>query len=1287
MGASVLELNGGALADQAGNAVLSAGLTGLNVQELSGVRVDGVTAVLATVTGTAGTYVTGSTVDLTANFSGNVTVNAHGSSGNHPRLVLDVGGSTGYATYTGAGALGLAHVFRYTVSAGESDEDGIEVKSVDLQGGTIQDSLGDDLGGLSSTVKVVGVLVDTIVPVLGGLENDPTAARSKSWAWTCTDASTPCEYRYVVNANALHTFQSTDAWGSTETTSQSTGTGTYYVHVQAKDSVGHESSVKSVSAILDNTSPLQQGSLSGPAAKTYKEGDTLSFQFSFNESMAVGTAGGTPRLVLDVGGSTKYAVYTSGSGSATLTFEWTVAEGDEDSDGVSGGTVLELNGGSLSDTPGNAVASAVLGALSVGDLSGVRIDGVRPVLTGLSDDPVEKVSKTWQWGCTDNSTPCEYRYVVNTNATLHTFQSTDAWGSTETTSQSTGTGTYYVHVQAKDSVGNESSVKSVSTLLDDDVPGIVGVTLPASKVYKEGEAMAFNVRYDDHVYVKAGASEARPVLVLSIGGVVKNAQYTGTVYAQHSDVTVANLGTELSFSYTVASGDEDADGIEISSLSQGHISDAFERLAERAVPSNGDTSGIKVDAHRPSITGLSNDLALTSSKRWTWECDDGFNCEYRFVVNTVAAHTLNSETWGSAVEATQSSGQGTYYLHVQARDENGLLSETVHVSAVLDAVAPQITGTIEVPAEGTYVSGTFLDFALNYDEDVVVTGVPSLSLSIGAQTRSASYQVSASTARRVVFRYGVQAVDSDSDGIAWDGTIQLGGAVMGDRLGNRVALLGLTVPPLTGVKVDGPLVTLTGVSIASGWKKLGDAVTLTANFSGDAKIIGSPHFILDVGGTTVNAEFSGTAESLASSHTFLYTVVDGHNDSNGIEVTGVGAETGDKLENSVGTPVVFLGPWTYSDVKVDSGVPLTPTLALETPNPSEDTTPSFSVSNVTAGERIQIYRSADCSGAVVGEKTVGFDPESLTVSAIASPGTYSFTGRVVDLAANESPCSLSVSYTLDAEAIQQVVEMGPRGDHACALSSQGEVKCWGKNSSGQLGKGHTSHLGDGAGEMGNALVPIDLGSDGGVRLKAKQIAVGRRHSCAILRDGRVKCWGAHTQGQLGIGVPTAYTGKGDEPNEMGNHLSFIHLGATAKQIAAGEEHTCAILNNDTLKCWGKNDSGQLGLISGLGAGHLSTPPSWSVNLGTDSGGASLTVKQVAAGGDHTCAILSNDRVKCWGKNTNGQLGLGDRSNRGDNANEMGNTLPTCEFGNGWQRQRSYGQAHSGGGKSHLCHPQ
>lgn len=231
-------------------------------------------------------------------------------------------------------------------------------------------------------------------------------------------------------------------------------------------------------------------------------------------------------------------------------------------------------------------------------------------------------------------------------------------------------------------------------------------------------------------------------------------------------------------------------------------------------------------------------------------------------------------------------------------------------------------------------------------------------------------------------------------------------------------------------------------------------------------------------------------------------------------------------------------------------------------------------------------------------------------------------------------------------------------DHACALLDNGRVKCWGSNGNGQLGLGDLSNRGDGPAEMGDALPYVDLGAG----RTATTVATGRFHTCAILDNGRVKCWGYGAFGQLGLGSTDT---RGGGPGEMGDTLPFVDLGTgrTAKKLVAGNyDFTCAILDNDRLKCWGQNSGGELGLGDaqprGDDAGEMGDALPF-VDLG-----AGRTVKAVAAGTFHACAVLDNNRVKCWGYNTSGELGLGDTATRGTGAGEMGDALPYVDLGTG-----------------------
>ena len=229
--------------------------------------------------------------------------------------------------------------------------------------------------------------------------------------------------------------------------------------------------------------------------------------------------------------------------------------------------------------------------------------------------------------------------------------------------------------------------------------------------------------------------------------------------------------------------------------------------------------------------------------------------------------------------------------------------------------------------------------------------------------------------------------------------------------------------------------------------------------------------------------------------------------------------------------------------------------------------------------------------------------------------------------------------------------------HTCALLDDRTVKCWGGGNRGQLGLGDTRERGDAPGEMGDSLPAVALGTG----RSAVAITGGYYHSCALLDDGSVKCWGQNASGDLGLGDTAV---RGDGPGEMGNNLPAVALGSgrTAEAVTAGHEHTCALLDNATVKCWGDNSAGQLGLGDtvdrGDGAGEMGN------SLAAVALGAGRTAVAVTAGDQHSCALLDNATVKCWGQNVSGDLGLGDTAVRGDGPGEMGNNLPAVAMGTG-----------------------
>ncbi len=227
------------------------------------------------------------------------------------------------------------------------------------------------------------------------------------------------------------------------------------------------------------------------------------------------------------------------------------------------------------------------------------------------------------------------------------------------------------------------------------------------------------------------------------------------------------------------------------------------------------------------------------------------------------------------------------------------------------------------------------------------------------------------------------------------------------------------------------------------------------------------------------------------------------------------------------------------------------------------------------------------------------------------------------------------------------------GVHSCALFTTGVAKCWGLFKWGRLGfAGKDDNPGDEPGEMGGALRAVETGEE----IPIASVAAGNRHTCAMFVDGRVKCWGKNSDdicdddpsspcglvrfdaGRLGIGDPY------DRFN--GVKRPSVDLGADVEvtAVSAGFLHTCARVVDGGVKCWGANRNGQLGLGDdedrGYREGQMGDDLAL-VDLGRDG-----TVLEVVAGSSETCALLADERVKCWGR------GFG-----GNHPDEMGDALP------------------------------
>ena len=203
---------------------------------------------------------------------------------------------------------------------------------------------------------------------------------------------------------------------------------------------------------------------------------------------------------------------------------------------------------------------------------------------------------------------------------------------------------------------------------------------------------------------------------------------------------------------------------------------------------------------------------------------------------------------------------------------------------------------------------------------------------------------------------------------------------------------------------------------------------------------------------------------------------------------------------------------------------------------------------------------------------------------------------------------------------------------ACAVlnaGASGTLVCWGENGRGQVGDGTTV----------DRVRPVAVKVSATQPLRGVlQVSVGRDHTCAVMYGGGVRCWGANNVGQLGNPVVTK-----DMPFASTVVWRIDGANAKATQVSVGTAHACARLSTGAVRCWGGNTSGQLGQGTNLVAFSRTPLPVKITATAFLSGATSVSV-----GGSATCAVVGTGaaaRVRCWGLNSSGGLGIGNTTNQ------------------------------------------
>ncbi len=299
---------------------------------------------------------------------------------------------------------------------------------------------------------------------------------------------------------------------------------------------------------------------------------------------------------------------------------------------------------------------------------------------------------------------------------------------------------------------------------------------------------------------------------------------------------------------------------------------------------------------------------------------------------------------------------------------------------------------------------------------------------------------------------------------------------------------------------------------------------------------------------------------------------------------------------------------------------------------------------VASGDRVQCWGSVGLLG-VLGDGGMTGRAEPVTVIGLTgavevSPGDehtcaregtglvqcwgLNDHGQLGDSSSAHESCGIWGDCALTPVAVaglDDVTQLATGIDYTCALRRAGTVACWGANGYGQLGDGTTE----------DRNVPTTVpGLDDVV-----EIAARFTHTCALRSSGAVSCWGYGRYGQLGDGVLSHRTCDGGDSAEGPGDCSPLPVTVdgvnAATSVTTGLHHSCAVLADGTIMCWGSGDLGNGAMTV------FSTAPVLASGIGD--------AIDVVAGGRHTCALRASGTVACWGRNDAGQLGDGTTSAR------------------------------------------
>jgi Ca2+-binding RTX toxin-like protein len=1051
---TALNLNGGTIADAAGNAAV---VTGAATNPAGTLQIDTSAPTVSSVTTSpaSGSAIIGSVVTLLVNFTESVVVTTTGGT---PTLTLNDGGTATYSGGSGTGAL----AFSYTVAAGQNTAD-LTVTALNLNGGTIKDGAGNAAVVTGAATNPAGILlIDGTAPTVSSVTTSP-ASGTVIAGGVVTLTVNFSENVAVNTTGGTPMLALSDGGTATYTGGSGTGALTFSHTVAAgqgtadltvtalnlnggtiADIAGNTAVVTGAVTnptgvlVIDGVAPTvssvaASGSGITSGSGVLNAGKVVTLTANFSENVTVVTTGGTPTLTLNDGG---VATYASGSGTSALAFTYTVAAGQNTPDLMV--TALNLNGGTIKDAAGNA---AVVTGAATNPAGTLQIDTAASTVSSVATSGAGITSGAGTIGIGTVVTltvTFNENVVVTTTGGTPTLTLNDGGVATYTGGTGTSALTFNYTVAAgqstadlavttlnlnggtiKDVAGNTAVVTGATTnpagtlIVDGTAPTVSSVTTsPGSGSVILGSVVTLTVNFSESVVVAGGT----PTLTLNDGG---TATYTG------------GSGTAaLAFSYTVAAGQNTADlTVTALNLNGGTIKDGAGNTAVVTGAVTNPAGILLVDGTVPTAssiaatgTGITSGSGnLNAGKVVTLTASFGENV---LVTTTGGTPTLSLSDGGTASYSggtgttaltfshTVAAGQNTPDLTVTGLNLNGgTVKDAAGNTAVIagnpagtlqiDTTASTVnsvatSGTGITSGTGVLNAGKVVTLTANFSENVTVVttgGTPTLTLNDGG---TATY-ASGSGTSALNFNYTVAAGQNTADLTVT--ALNLNGGTIKDGAGNTAVLTGAATNPAGTLQIDTAASTVssvatsgTGITSGSGVLNAGKVVTLTVNFN-EAVVVTT------TGGTpslTLNdtGVATYTGGSGTSALTFNYTVAAGQNTAD-LTVTALNLNGGTIKDVAGNTAVV-------------TGAVTNPAGTLQI-----DTTASTVSSVVTSGPGITAGSGNLGVGAVV-TLTVNFNEAQVVTTTGGTPTLTLNDGGVATYAGGSGTTAQAFSYTVAA---------------------------------------------------------------------------------------------------------------------------------------------------------------------------------------------------------------------------------------------------------------------------------